>query len=144
MQKRFFWIMPGITATAKATGFSRQTLHKWRDKGCPAFLSDGTVELSILTDWLDAHCLGQRHENTYGEGLHPAAMTESRWIGGRDYGIDVGAIYATAHNFRDLLEHDGKVQAAEEFGWAWKKCAKILNEFSNRLEELGLSEPFED
>src|SRR5947207_15504056 len=44
-----------ITEAAKITGTSRQSLHAYKRDGCPAFKTNGKVNLVELDTWTEVH-----------------------------------------------------------------------------------------
>lgn len=140
-----FWGKAGsITEAARITRFSRVSLHKWKREGCPAFQEDGSVDLSVLTEWLRKSGLGTRgiaaEEWTF--CLKPDPVY---FAGGRDYAAELERLLAEARRFRELLKDAGKTEAAEEFRRScFSGILERINEFARYLQNVGLAEPPED
>lgn len=142
MEATYFGTAKNITEAARITQFSRTSLHKWKRDGCPAFADDGSIDLSALTEWLRANCLGERSQ-TAAEAFRPPAPTFFR--GGRDYANDLSGLHEQAMRVLHILENDGHAEAAAKWRDVfYDRIRPVIDEYIGYLEQAGLAEPLGD
>jgi len=145
MEVKFFGVVPTISLAATKTGYSRQTLYNWKNRGCDAFQADGKVDLSRLGEWLAENGLGQSAEHNFGEGVENTMLQYHRqnFAGGRDYGDDADSVTIQSLRVLHLLSDDDKTEAAEKYLTIHSKIRKAVADFVEWLVRKGLSEPME-
>lgn len=152
-------IVPSISDASRVTGYSRQTLHRWKAAGCPAFNSeDGNVDLGELGDWLIANGLGlnspsaaARHKGGRDDErlesidvaireLKPCLEYGNRMAPGHDFGKDSALVSLHALMLVRALTLAGHIEAAEHVDRLWKVTGlPVMQEIFFYLGANGLS-----